>query len=43
MRRCKQSAYEWSVIQCESIIVDKGLKYMVKSSGTHECTVVRAE
>ena len=28
---CKSSANEWCMIECESIMADKGLVYMVKS------------
>ena len=30
---CKSSANEWRMIECESIMVDKGIMYMVKSIG----------
>ena len=30
---CKSSANEWCMIECESIMADKGLIYMVKSIG----------
>ena len=30
---CKSSANEWCMIDCESIMADKGLLYMVKSIG----------
>ena len=47
---CKSSANEWCMIECESIMADKGLIYMVKSIrprtepwGTPACTCVNAE
>ena len=30
---CKSSANEWCMIECESIMADKDLTYMVKSIG----------
>ena len=30
---CKSSAIEWCMIECESIMADRGLMYMVKSIG----------
>ena len=30
---CKSSANEWCMIECESIMADKGLIYMVKGIG----------
>ena len=33
IRSCKSSANEYCMIECESIIADKGLIYMVKSIG----------
>ena len=30
---CKSSANEWCMIECESIMADKGLIYMVKVIG----------
>ena len=30
---CKSSANEWYMIECESIMADKGLVYMVRSIG----------
>ena len=30
---CKSSANEWCMIECESIMADKGLIYMAKSIG----------
>ena len=47
---CKSSANEWCMIECESIMADKGLIHMVKRIGprtepwgTPECTWVKAE
>ena len=47
---CMSSANEWCMIECESIIADKGLLYMVKRIGprtepwgTLECSGVKAE
>ena len=47
---CKSSANEWCMIECKSIMADKGLIYMVKSigpriepRGTPECTGAKAE
>ena len=47
---CKSSANEWCMIECESIMADIGLIYMVKSIGprtapwgTPECTGAKAE
>ena len=30
---CKSSVNEWCVIECESIMADKGIRYMVKNIG----------
>ena len=47
---CKSSVNEWCMIECESIMADKGLIYMVKSIGprtepwgTPECTGAKSE
>ena len=47
---CKSSASEWCMIECESIMADKGLIYMVKRIGprtepwgTPECTGAKSE
>ena len=47
---CKSSANEWCMIECESIMADEGLIYMVKSigprtepRGTPECTGAKSE
>ena len=47
---CKSSANEWCMIECESIMADKGLIYMVRSIGprtepwgTPECTGAKSE
>ena len=47
---CKSSANDLCMIECESIVADKGLIYMVKSigprtepQGTPECTGEKAE
>ena len=47
---CKSSTNEWCMIECESIMADKGLIYMVKRIGprtepwgTPECTGTKAE
>ena len=31
---CRSSANEWCIIECESLMADKGLIYIVKSIGT---------
>ena len=47
---CKSSAIEWHVIECESIMADKDLAYMMKRMGpiteprgTPECAGAKAE
>ena len=47
---CKSSANEWCMIECESIMADKGITYMVKRIGpitepwgTPDCTGAKAE
>ena len=47
---CKSSVNEWCMIECELIMADKGLVYMVKSvgprtepCGTPECAGAKAE
>ena len=32
-KSCRSSANEWCLMECESIMADKGLIYMVKSIG----------
>ena len=50
MCNCMSSANEWCMIECESIMADKGLIYRVKSIGPRtepreatECTGAKEE